>query len=510
MNILYSCNKIDSCSHQLIYSQNFHSSSSYIGVFPLSKGYNSFSFSPTSVKKGQILKFQTSVPNHLLIDNSDDSLPSDYYYNGTTLVKINESINSRFLFNVITDTNFYKELIPVARTHSNLLNDTFQVFGLYAWFSGSNLELTRYYNVTNVRGLDIHCSDDIFDLLVNCSLIAFSRFIFENILIDYDNRTTQINFTGSQQNFYGTPMSTNVFTHKTNASFYLLLNSEIKINSSLVGFEFNAANSGEIIIKLFEFSVCGDKTSCGFYFSRNFDTQPTYSVVKRWTIFLEEGINKISLNSSFGLKKGWMFMLDAKSTASLYIDTNQTLGFNDYAVSSIKSGTVKQLGVIEPIDNLKYSRVQFNVITDTDYFYQIIPLSLQFEKSGYFNISANLNFSKHPTFQTILVSNNQFLDIFCGNSKKTFNNTINCTVIYASQFYKDSITFDGDIYNYTNDPISFFGSDLSQLDINELVTTDKIGYFILPNTEFKFDADLTGFEIIAAKIGEIRISVSRI
>lgn len=96
-----------------------------------------------------MLGFKTSVPNHILIDNSDDSLPSDYFLNGATLVKINESINSRFLFNLMIDTSFYKEIIPVSRTHSSLINDTFQIFSLNAWLSGSDVHLTRLYNVTN-------------------------------------------------------------------------------------------------------------------------------------------------------------------------------------------------------------------------------------------------------------------------------------------------------------------------------------------------------------------------
>lgn len=100
------------------------------------------------------------------------------------------------------------------------------------------------------------------------------------------------------------------------------------------------------------------------------------------------------------------------------------------------------------------------------------------------------------------------MDIFCRNSGRTINNTINCTVIYASQYFGDSIVFEEEFYNHSNNSLSHFGSDFGKIDIDEQKTNENIGHYLLSNTEFKFDADLTGFEVMAAKIGYISISVS--
>lgn len=100
-----------------------------------------------------------------------------------------------------------------------------------------------------------------------------------------------------------------------------------------------------------------------------------------------------------------VFLLDAQSTATLHIDTTEIIGLNDYELSSILSDSQRQLSSLKTIYGLKYSKIQFNAISDCDYFYQIIPISLQFEKSGLYNISAKLQHSNSPTIHTIFVSN---------------------------------------------------------------------------------------------------------
>ena len=77
----------------------------------------------------------------------------------------------------------------------------------------------------------------------------------------------------------------------------------------------------------------------------------------------------------------------------------------------------------------------------------------------------------------------------------------------ASQNSNESVSLDDQTFYFSNQSYNYFGIKVKDLNETNLLTTELSESFILPNTEFKFDADLNGFEIHAAKSGQINISV---
>lgn len=102
-----------------------------------------------------MLLIQTTVSNQLEIDISDDSIISDYFVNGTNILKLNSYSNWRFYINALIDTKYYKRFLNVTRTHVIPSTSSYGIFSMTAKFHASNQSLTRSYNVTNCKTLKV-------------------------------------------------------------------------------------------------------------------------------------------------------------------------------------------------------------------------------------------------------------------------------------------------------------------------------------------------------------------
>ena len=98
------------------------------------------------------------------------------------------------------------------------------------------------------------------------------------------------------------------------------------------------------------------------------------------------------------------------------------------------------------------------------------------------------------------------MDIYCPNSNKTLDSKVDCSLTIVSQDLNDAVNLDNNTYSFTGDYYNYFGiKSTNDTCLNE--TTALTGLFILPNTEFKFDADLKGFMLNVVNAGSIRINV---
>ena len=87
--------------------------------------------------------------NDLLgVETNDDSIISDYYFDGNVGGKINLTTNWRFYMNALIGTRYYKKFIYISRTHTFLKNGNYGVYNLTASFVNSSVSITRNYNVT--------------------------------------------------------------------------------------------------------------------------------------------------------------------------------------------------------------------------------------------------------------------------------------------------------------------------------------------------------------------------
>ena len=96
------------------------------------------------------------IANTLGIDTNTSNYVSDYFYNDTTIFKINKMNNWRFLVRAIIDQSFYVNDEKISVTHPNLPNQIYGTFNVSSRFLSTNISLTRIYNVTNCNDTKIY------------------------------------------------------------------------------------------------------------------------------------------------------------------------------------------------------------------------------------------------------------------------------------------------------------------------------------------------------------------
>ena len=89
--------------------------------------------------------------NALAVNTESYLEMSDYFFDKTTIFKINKFRNWGFFVKANIDQDFYEETLYLNMRHPELKNDLFGVYSISATFIKSNKSLTRFYNVTNCK-----------------------------------------------------------------------------------------------------------------------------------------------------------------------------------------------------------------------------------------------------------------------------------------------------------------------------------------------------------------------
>lgn len=142
-----SCGVTDSCANWLFEtSSNVLFSTTYsIGSKTLTTGYNKILFSSTySVNKGEMLYLYVSNANLIAVDESDDTIISDYEIDSGKITKLDISKNSRFYVTALIDVSYYMIVYDFTRVYTSP-----GVYNITCDFMHSNVTLNRYFGISN-------------------------------------------------------------------------------------------------------------------------------------------------------------------------------------------------------------------------------------------------------------------------------------------------------------------------------------------------------------------------
>lgn len=285
--------------------------------------------------------------------------------------------------------------------------------------------------------------------------------------------------------------------------FHLLLSStEFLIESYLIGFQFFSTTTDKITINLYSSSLCFIE-SCSSFFSQ--DLLFSASKIKTWTVYPKIGENQHMLSiSMFVTFKSFFTIEIRKKTQILSVITDQYF-YTDYEIAGRK---------LIPILNQQFL---FRALTST-YFYKSI---VQFNAKKNFDIEnkiilpgtqKNTNQKKNMSIE---LENLKILDQKLKFKIKVFSQKNEATVLI------DFGDCQNELFNsISKDYRSYFGLNLNLLQTNEKENTLFIkltkpkrekktqdNSYLVINSEFKFDAWVHAFNIVAVKDGNILLKV---
>ncbi|CAF0951627.1 unnamed protein product, partial [Brachionus calyciflorus] len=368
------------------------------------------------------------------------------------------------------------------------------------------------------RFIDTFCSNMSFTInkMVACSSTVATFNKEDMVLLNSANDLKrEHNFSNDSYILYfGIPIPTfidNIDGHSMTGEFVLPL-TEFKFEAYAVGFEFYAYKTGEILVSIDENKNCGNSISCNEYLMQNYPDYNNWQTAGSIKLNLVKGYNKIMIPGVFEIIKKGSMMKISQSNPIVAIDKGNDSIFSDFICNS--QGLIK----------LNYSanwRFYANVIIDKSYMTKTFEFSLVFdlgfnETFRNFNVTIKFLDTDFELKRFFNISQTRYLDINCPNSNKTLNETIKCSVIGISQIKGDflNIWFDGEeIKNYSlSDPnqketASFFGFYDTMVKILDPISVDFVGEFVMPNTEFRMDANMVGFECYVVTPGTINLWV---
>ncbi|CAF0982212.1 unnamed protein product, partial [Brachionus calyciflorus] len=322
------------------------------------------------------------------------------------------------------------------------------------------------------------------------------------------NTTVEIDFGDGQNQTYfinnslisSTGGEIPFLEYKSTLSFggrLLLINTEVKFPSILYGIKFISSNSGSIFFQIVSFgSICGILNSCSEYLTLN-QTTNGMNNVNSSTLVVKKGLNVIMFENAIKLPKGSIILVDmTSSNIRLLCDESGSVPYSDFSINQ------SVLNMLYPSRNLK---IYFNLLIETEFYETIHHFEYSYKQRENFKLIGNIKDKNISIEKNIEFKKKQFLDIYCRDSNKTIDYEIHCSLIMLSQELDDSVELDNNIFNFTGKYFNYFG--IESLDLNYTnETTNLTGSFVLPNTEFKFDADFIGFETFAVNNGQLTIS----
>ena len=244
----------------------------------------------------------------------------------------------------------------------------------------------------------------------------------------------EINFTDSTRFSFNTASSqvlSQSFADVNKTSTFLLLNSFIKENTTLNGFEIATENNGSVKLSVFKTNVCVLDQNC-LNSLVNSGKLPNYSVIKNWTINLISGIANYSINTSFQLEKGMIFLLDQTLTGKVMVTKSDFI--SDYQIDTnnnlidISNSGSKKFSIV-PITTSLYKK---------ESFYQI---EKSFKTYGVYNVSVLIG-NIGNTISINLIDLKSF-ELTCN---QLMDSEAKCSVVYYSTSIENKIFINNQNY----------------------------------------------------------------
>lgn len=270
---------------------------------------------------------------------------------------------------------------------------------------------------------------------------------------------------------------------------FLLVDTQIKIETDLIGFDFFSFSKKNIKINLWQFDecmeVCTMTNSQGASFTGNFITS--------WDYESSEGMNTFFLDKSFRVFKNYIFSIEVNSTETIALINSE---------SSIPDLRIDNEYILKPLS--KNTKFMFRVRVFPGYFYGTTDFKIQYDFVGNYSLSIG---SIRKNYK---VTNQKSMDFMC----RSINDlNLDCYLIVFSQTRGNKVLIDfGNCYNQTYSSnngkfMNHFGPAIPVSVENTAQNLNKKS-FLLINNEFKYDTILMGFEMYVLSKGKIKIKVN--
>ncbi|CAF0879250.1 unnamed protein product, partial [Brachionus calyciflorus] len=489
------------------------------GSFTTKNGLNRISLpQPIWIRKGSIIVLHTSTWNPILIDSIDEHEIPDYSFAENVSIRIDMKRSLRFCFRALIDQSFYYTKFSYFREIEFETDENFRLVDIVATIVENNMTINKRINVSNVKEtyeMDLICDQFTYDLNLNCTIQLISSSPRLNFTISVSDNTTVISSSLSKNtllvNYFGLPISKYLMEY--NGAFskdriILLTNTEFKFDSQVIGFElftfYNLHTS--IPIEIISFNqMCNSTITCSEYLI-NQATITNYKTVASLSIqTTKNGLNTVFLKKPIWVTKGSMVVI---KLASVYYDCSGQAKYSDYLFTQLNKTSFK----IERL-NTDYNYAHyFNVLLDTKFYINSYYFMHEFPDENIYNINVALN--SKILHKRINIKKTRLIQTICSNSTFTIDKIIQCSSIVTTFNKKDEVEVNVQndskmVHNFSDSNyISYFGIEVPTYIDKENIESSIIGDFILPLTEFKFDAYILGFQFYANKSGQILVYVS--
>ncbi|CAF1110527.1 unnamed protein product, partial [Brachionus calyciflorus] len=267
----------DTTAYLLINSPNVPSyNETHKFSYILSQGYNKISLDYSiNIKKGQMVMIWTNMPNLLAVDITNDLLYSDYYLNNSKLYKLHVVNNWRFYLNCLIDQKYYLSYMDFSKVFDLDWNLEVKEYFINVRFNQSTESINRSFYLSNLKYGEFECfnSNETIENRLKCSAVLIFQKQNQKILLNKgDCNSLDLTTSGTFYDGYGSNKLVNYsfleLPNTTLSRHFLLSDTIIKFDASLIGFEFVALNSGPMLINLWSISNC-NKQACASFLSES-------------------------------------------------------------------------------------------------------------------------------------------------------------------------------------------------------------------------------------------------
>ncbi|CAF0879290.1 unnamed protein product [Brachionus calyciflorus] len=407
------------------------------------------------IKKGRFLRIVQSE-SIVAVSKKKDSILTDFLYFGQGLTKFNFSQNLRIYANVIIDTSYMSKIFEFSLKFDLAFNETLRKFNITTRFQNTNFESNRTFTISQNRYLEINCpnSNKTVNETIHCSVIGISQIKDDFLSIWFDGEEIR-NFSMSDKlvSQFGFYDANDNITDTVSIDFrdeFVLPNTELRIDTNIIGFECYAVTAGAIKIFLLNMGIGCDKySSCSEYFyqSSGFDSR-----LQLGDFYLNKGYNKFQFKRAYRGKKGQMLSFITTQPNLLGINVTENGMFSDF----------KGQGFYAKLDQKTSWRFYFNIIVD------------KFIYLNHFYLSKKFDSLKNDTFET------SFLNAKIDQTDIKFSRIFNATIIQYPLFEdialasantrhslnKNLIFFLTTSYFYDKINVNFGDSEFLEIDVS--------------------------------------------
>ncbi|CAF1085619.1 unnamed protein product [Brachionus calyciflorus] len=229
----------------------------------------------------------------------------DFGSQNKTMTFLNQNLKNKFSIKPIDNRSLKETYFSFNKTYKRTGK-----YNLTIKIDQKNANISKNINIQELKNFEFVCFP-IFGFQVFCYVLVTSTNLDDSIYLnDSDNNyllQSQIaDFVGF--NFPGEILN---FTFERNK--FLLISSEFMLNTRIKGFKIFASNNGSVQIDLVKFNFCGQNVSCMSYFSEN-QIFNTYTILKKWNLYLSVGINTILFDFPYSVQKGNLLLLTQNQT----------------------------------------------------------------------------------------------------------------------------------------------------------------------------------------------------